>query len=188
MPSYKRVARHYFQLRILQAEVLDVLLQRNIIRLEADHPGIKNPHMHDRMKWRHLDDPAAFHQWRGQMDDRLKHWKDTAPSSTKETSVSFNPDFFTLNYWQVVMMLYRQNLNIPIEDAGDLESPDGDQHSNVPANDIFDPHDAIPIKIVEAARNILHLYRQLHKRKLVNWTYLATHAIFITGNPRPHSS
>lgn len=180
-PSYKRVAWHYFRLRILQAEVLDVLLQRNIIRLEAAHPEIKNRYLHDRMKWGHLAEPQAFREWRDDMDRRLMEWKDTAPTSTEETSVRFATEFFELNYWQVIIMLYRQNLNVPIEYGGDLGSPDDNQGRNVPHNDDLDPDEKIPMKIFEAATKILHLYRHLHKRRLVNWTYLATHAIFITA-------
>ncbi|KAI5284704.1 Fungal specific transcription factor, partial [Ascosphaera atra] len=37
------------------------------------------------------------------------------------------------------------------------------------------------VKVAEAGRKVLRIYRQLHRVKLVNYTYLATHSLFMAG-------
>ncbi len=41
-------------------------------------------------------------------------------------------------------------------------------------NDVF-------LKVAEAGQKVLKLYRQLHRVRLVNYTYLATHHLFMAG-------
>jgi hypothetical protein len=37
------------------------------------------------------------------------------------------------------------------------------------------------LKVAEAGQKVLRLYRQLHRVRLVNYTFLATHHLFMAG-------
>ncbi|KAB8072809.1 fungal-specific transcription factor domain-containing protein [Aspergillus leporis] len=178
--SYKHAAHHYFKLRVLQSEIQDVL-QHQQTRF-AKH---KAPHTVKRFTRTDLTSPFlqgfdSFRSWRKDIHQRLNEWQQTAPTK-HDTGVQFSVEFLELNYWQAIIMLYQQSLTVPAElvdeltPAEDVSSP---SFSNV---DDGDDEDEIYYKVAEAGQKVIRIYRQMHRVRLVNYTYLATHHIFMAG-------
>lgn len=180
-PSYKRVSHHYFRLRLLQSEILQVLQYRQAQKVHAKDRKRSNQYMHTRLSSSFLEPFANFHAWRKDIDRRLWEWKETAPLQ-QDTTVHFSVKFLELNYWQAVIMLYRQSLSVPPDLAGEA-GPHNDVESPLtPNNDGDHEHeDDIFLKVAEAGQRVLKLYRQLHRVHLVNYTYLATVHLFMAG-------
>jgi Fungal specific transcription factor domain/Fungal Zn(2)-Cys(6) binuclear cluster domain len=178
-PSYKHVAYHYFRLRLLQSEILQVLQhqQAQIARQGGTNRG--NEFMHTRLPSPFLANFDSFRSWRKDVDRRLWEWKESAPSPL-DTGVQFSVDFLTLNYWQAVIMLYRQSLTVPapllpMSPKEEITSPSvASIEEREDESDVF-------LKVAEAGQKVLKLYRQLHRIRLVNYTYLATHHLFMAG-------
>jgi hypothetical protein len=181
-PSYKTVAYHYFRLRLLQSEVLQVLQHRQAQQARERGVNRDNPYMHI-----HLPSPflnsfhGSFRLWRADIDRRLWEWKEASPNQD-DTGVQFSPLFLELNYWQAIIMLYRQSLTVPSVLADELRSTNEDIQSPSVIN-IEDQEDeeAVFLKVAEAGQKVLKLYRQLHRIHLVNYTFLATHHLFMAG-------
>ena len=182
-PSYKRVAHHYFRLRLLQSEILQVLQYRQAQRVHAKDRNRSNQYMHTKLSSSFLNPFDSFHAWRKDIDRRLWEWKESAPLQ-KDTTVSFSVKFLELNYWQAVIMLYRQSLSIPPDLAGE-GGPHNEVESPLTANhEEYEHEDEIFLKVAEAGQRVLKLYRQLHRVHLVNYTYLATVHLFMAGRFR----
>jgi len=179
-PSYKRVAYHYFRLRLLQSEIVQVLQYQQAQMARMKGSNRHNDFMHTKLPSPFLVKHKSFKSWRKDIDQRLFEWKESAPHKT-ETAVSFSTQFLELNYWQAVTMLYRQSLSVPAAFAGEL-SPTEDvaSPSSVFTEDKED-EDLVFLKCAEAGQKTLKLYRQLHRLRLVNYTYLATHHLFMAG-------
>ena len=47
--------------------------------------------------------------------------------------------------------------------------------------ELQEDEERIFLKAAEAGKKVLRLYRQLHRRHLVNYTYLDTHQLFMAG-------
>ena len=138
--------------------------------------------MHSRLSSSFLQNFVSFHAWRKDIDRRLWEWKESAPLQ-EDTTVQFSVQFLELNYWQAVIMLYRQSLSVPPTFAGEV-SPSDDVASpmSVGTDDIdVEDEDDIYLKVAEAGQRVLKLYRQLHRLHLVNYTYLATVHLFMAG-------
>lgn len=179
-PSSKRVAHHYFRLRLLQSEILQVLQYRQAQRVHAKDGERKSPFMHTKLSCAFLQPFESFHAWRTDIDRRLWEWKESAPLQ-QDTTVQFSIKFLELNYWQAVIMLYRQSLSVPHTFAGEV-GPHNDVESPMTANvDSYEDEDEIFLKVAEAGQRVLKLYRQLHRVHLVNYTYLATVHLFMAG-------
>ena len=179
-PSYKRVAHHYFRLRLLQSEILQVLQYRQAQQVHAKDGARKSPFMHTKLFCTFLQPFESFHAWRKDIDRRLWEWKESAPLQ-EDTTVHFSIKFLELNYWQAVIMLYRQSLSVPPNLAGEV-GPHNDVDSPMTANaDCYEDEDEIFLKVAEAGQRVLKLYRQLHRVHLVNYTYLATVHLFMAG-------
>ena len=180
-PTYKCVSRHYFRLRLLQSEILQVLQYQQA--QQAHHQGIKrrNQFMHTQLPSPFLTKfHNSFRLWRKDIDQRLWEWKQSAPEP-HETGVGFSVQFLELNYWQAVIMLYRQSLSVPGPLANELSpTEDVSSPSSVRTEDKED-EDLVFLKCAEAGQKTLKLYRQLHRLRLVNYTYLATHHLFMAG-------
>ncbi|EER26694.1 positive regulator of purine utilization, putative [Coccidioides posadasii C735 delta SOWgp] len=179
-PSYKHVSYHYFKLRLLQSEIQQVL-QYQQARI-ARKSGIDRSS--DSMR---MDVPSPFLQkfdsfrsWRRDVHSRLDAWIQSSPTQ-RNIGVQFSIEFLELNYWQALTMLYRQSLVVPARLAADLGQT-GHAMSPTLTNmeDEEDPDD-IYLKVAEAGKMTLRLYRQLHRVRLVNYTYLATHHLFMAG-------
>lgn len=180
-PSYKRVSHHYFRLRLLQSEILQVLQYRQAKRVHEKDRERSNQFMHTKLSSSFLQPfGGSFYSWRKDIDRRLWEWKESAPLQ-QDTTVLFNIRFLELNYWQAVIMLYRQSLSVPPTFArergplNDVESPMS------PITEEFEEEDEIFLKVAEAGQRVLKLYRQLHRAHVVNYTYLATVHLFMAG-------
>jgi hypothetical protein len=179
-PTYKIVAHHYFRLRLLQSEILQVLQFQQAQMARAGGQNQTNPYMHKDLPSPFLSKYESFHAWRTDIDRRLYEWKSSAPAKA-QTGVQFSTEFLDLNYWQAIIMLYRQSLSVPAMFEGEyhtskeVESPT--VYTGVPRED----EDRVYLKVAEAGQKIVRLYRQLHLIGLVNYTYLATHHIFMAG-------
>lgn len=180
-PSYKRVSHHYFRLRLLQSEILQVIQWRQAKRVYQKDRSSGNQYMHTMLSSSFLQPfGGSFHAWRTDIDRRLWEWKESAPLQ-EDISVQFSVRFLELNYWQAVIMLYRQSLSVPAEMAGE----NGPHHDvEIPLSPHADDHEdeeEIFLKVAEAGQRVLKLYRQLHRIHLVNYTYLATVHLFMAG-------
>lgn len=179
-PSYKRVSHHYFRLRLLQSEILQVLQYRQAQKAHAADRTHHNQYMHTNLPSPFLQNFDSFHAWRRDIDRRLWDWKESAPLQ-QDTTVQFSVKFLELNYWQAVIMLYRQSLSVPPSLAGEI-SPSDDVSSPMSFNaEDHEDEDEIYLKVAEAGQRVLKLYRQLHRVHLVNYTYLATVHLFMAG-------
>jgi len=181
-PTYKLVAYHYFRLRLLQSEILQVLQHRQAQMARDRGINQDNPFMHTTLSSPFLKDfDGSFRLWRNDIDRRLWDWKLSAPNQ-QETGVQFNPLFLELNYWQAVIMLYRQSLTVPPPLAEELRSTNEDvQSPSMPNIEDSEDEDAVFMKVAEAGQKVLKIYRQLHLVHLVNYTFLATHHLFMAG-------
>ena len=180
-PSYKCVAHHYFRLRLLQSEILQVLQHRQAQQARASGANQGNDFMHTKLPSPFLANFDSFGMWRLDIDRRLWEWKESSPNQV-ETGVQFSPLFLELNYWQAIIMLYRQSLSVPSVLAGELGATNGDVSSPSMVNiEEQEDEERVFLKVAEAGQKVLKLYRQLHRVHLVNYTFLATHHLFMAG-------
>lgn len=179
-PTYKLVAHHYFRLRLLQSEILQVLQFQQAQSARASGQNSQNKFIPTTLPSPFLSRYDSFRSWRIDIDRRLYEWKTSAPTKYK-TGVGFSTEFLDLNYWQAIVMLYRQSLSVPAMFEGEyntsMEVNTPTHHSSEPRED----EDRVYLKVAEAGQRIMRLYRQLHVAGVVNYTYLATHHIFMAG-------
>jgi hypothetical protein len=178
--SYKHVAHHYFRLRLLQSEILQVLQynQAQIARQGNQMPSY--PEMHNHSPSPFLVKFESFRSWRSDIDKRLYHWKSSAPTR-QETGVAFSTEFLELNYWQAIIMLYRQSLSVPAMFEGEYNTSNEVNSPTAFTAELREDEDRIYLKVAEAGQKILRIYRQLHLSGLVSYTYLSTHHLFMAG-------
>ncbi|RYP75762.1 hypothetical protein DL771_002249 [Monosporascus sp. 5C6A] len=179
-PSYKMVAKHYFRLRLLQSEILQVLQYQQAQIARRHGQNLRNEYMHTDLRLPFLQKFDSFRSWRRNIDERLYEWKNSAPSK-KETGVAFSPEFLELNYWQAIIMLYRQSLSVPSMFEGEYNTSKEVNSPSVYTAEQQEDEERVYLKVAEAGQKILRLYRQLHVMGLVNYTYLATHHLFMAG-------
>ncbi|KAK3070260.1 hypothetical protein LTR53_010781 [Teratosphaeriaceae sp. CCFEE 6253] len=182
LPTYKLVAHHYFRLRLLQSEILQVLQHRQAEQIRASGANRHNEFMHTALPSPFVIPFNSFRDWRMDVDLRLTKWKDSAPDQSS-TGVAFTPLFLELNYWQAVIMLYRQSLTVPEPLAGELSPSTGGEVQSPGAASLEPREDEemVYMKVAQAGQTVLKIYRQLHRLKLVNYTFLATHHLFMSG-------
>ncbi|KAH3943103.1 hypothetical protein HBI56_100450 [Parastagonospora nodorum] len=180
-PTYKIVAHHYFRLRLLQSEILQVLQHRQAQQARASGANQGNEFMHTKLPSPFLAKFDSFRAWRVDIDRRLLEWKDSAPTQ-RDAGVQFSPLFLELNYWQALIMLYRQSLVVPSGLQSELGNTGSDVGSPSMVNvEEREDEDLVFLKVAEAGQKVLKLYRQLHRVHLVNYTFLATHHLFMAG-------
>lgn len=178
-PSYKHSAFHYFKLRLLQSEIQDVLQHQQARFARQRVPHAAKSFMRADVVSPFLQGFDTFRSWRRDVDRRLLEWKQSAPAP-QENGVRFPLEFLELNYWQAVIMLYQQSLTVPAELADEL-SPAEDVSSPSFSQVDEEDEDDIYYKVAEAGQKVIRIYRQMHRVRLVNYTYLATHHIFMAG-------
>ncbi|KAJ5131368.1 uncharacterized protein N7515_007407 [Penicillium bovifimosum] len=178
-PTYKHVAFHYFKLRLLQSEIHDVLQyqQARAVRRRASGAAILP---HAELSSPFLQGFASFRSWRHDVHRRLVEWLESAPTRL-ETGVRFSIELLELNYWQAIILLYQQSLTVPAELAGELTPVDEVSSPSFSNPDAGDDEDQVYLNVAEAGQKVIRIYRQLHRVRLVNYTYLATHHIFMAG-------
>jgi hypothetical protein len=179
-PSYKHAAYHYFRLRLLQSEILQVLQHQQAQMARAGGANQRNPYMHTSLPSPFLSKFDSFRSWRIDIDKRLWEWKTSAPTK-RETGVGFSVEFLELNYWQCVIMLYRQSLSVPPMFEGEYSTSEEVQSPSVQHVEMREDEERVFLKVAEAGQRVLRLYRQLHRVHLVNYTFLATHHLFMAG-------
>ena len=179
-PTYKLVAHHYFRLRLLQSEILQVLQFRQAQSVRASAQNPQNPYMHTELPSAFLYKFDSFRSWRIDLDKRLWEWKNSAPKK-EDTGVAFSTDFLNLNYWQAIIMLYRQSLSVPTVFEGEYDTAKEVNSPVVYNAELREDEDRVYLKVAEAGQKILRLYRQLHLLGVVNYTYLTTHHLFVAG-------
>jgi hypothetical protein len=179
-PSYKHAAYHYFRLRLLQSEILQVLQFQQATQARAGGLNQQNPYMHTKLPSPFLTKFDSFRSWRIDIDKRLYEWKSSAPTK-RETGVAFSVEFLELNYWQCIIMLYRQSLSVPSMFEGEYNTSDEVNSPSVHNVELREDEERVFLKVAEAGQRVLRLYRQLHRVHLVNYTFLATHHLFMAG-------
>ncbi|KXJ92230.1 fungal-specific transcription factor domain-domain-containing protein, partial [Microdochium bolleyi] len=179
-PTYKAVARHYFRLRLLQSEILQVLQYQQTQIARFNGQNVRNEYMHTNLPSPFLARFTSFRDWRRHIDQRLFEWKASAPTKA-QSGVAFSPEFLELNYWQTIIMLYRQSLSVPSMFEGEYNTSKEVNSPSVFTAEQRDDEERVYLKVAEAGQKILRLYRQLHLVGLVNYTYLATHHLFMAG-------
>ena len=180
-PSYKHVSHHYFRLRLLQSEILQVLQHQQAQAARRSGTNSRNEFMHTTLPSPFLVPfDSNFRAWRKDIDRRLWEWKQSAPFQ-QDTGVDFKVNFLELNYWQAVIMLYRQSLSVPEPLARELSPTEDVSSPSSTRKEEREDEDDVFLKVAEAGQKVLKLYRQLHRVKLVNYTYLATHHLFMAG-------
>jgi hypothetical protein len=138
-----------------------------------------------------LHNHTSLQAWHRDVDRRLKEWIDTAPQSREQTGVAFSPQFLELNYWQARIMLYRPCLSVPVLLASEFGSNGGNARSRAAERGLgggaqvvrgrAEDEDRIYLIVAEAGTKVLRIYRQLHRVHQVNYTFLATHHLFMAG-------
>ncbi len=78
-------------------------------------------------------------------------------------------------------MLYRQSLTVPAPLAGELSPTEDVSSPSMVSVEEREDEDDVFLKVAEAGQKVLRLYRQLHRVRLVNYTFLATHHLFMAG-------
>ncbi|KAI0390703.1 fungal-specific transcription factor domain-containing protein [Xylariaceae sp. FL0594] len=179
-PTYKVVAKHYLRLRLLQSEILQVLQyqQAQVARHNGQNMG--NKYMHTQLPSPFLARFDSFRSWRKDIDRRLFDWKNSAPTR-QDSGVAFQPEFLELNYWQAIIMLYRQSLSVPAMFESEYHTSKEVNSPSIYSEELQVDQERVYLKVAEAGQRILRLYRQLHVQGLVNYTYLATHHLFMAG-------
>ncbi|KZF25076.1 hypothetical protein L228DRAFT_265560 [Xylona heveae TC161] len=180
VPSYKLVSHHYIRLRLLQSEILQVLQyqQAKIARAHGVNKHNKYMPKHLVSPWLHRFN--SFRAWRADIDHRLLEWKESSPRQ-EDIGVRFPVQFLELNYWQAVIMLYRHSLSVPHTLAEELGPTDDVSSPSMINVEEKEDEERVYLKVAEAGQKVLRIYRQLHRVRLVNYTFLATHHLFMAG-------
>ncbi|KAI2629441.1 fungal-specific transcription factor domain-containing protein [Xylaria nigripes] len=179
-PTYKVIAKHYLRLRLLQSEILQVLQYQQAQMARCNGQNRQNEYMHTQLPSPFLSGFDSFRSWRKNIDERLYAWKNSAPTK-QDSGVAFSPEFLELNYWQAIIMLYRQSLSVPAMFEGEYHTSKEVNSPSVYPQEKQEDQERVYVKVAEAGQRTLRLYRQLHLQGLVNYTYLATHHLFIAG-------
>jgi len=179
-PSYKHAAYQYFRLRLLQSEILQVLQHQQAQQARAGGANSRNRFMHTSLPSPFLSKFDSFRSWRIDIDKRLWEWKNSAPTK-RETGVGFSVEFLELNYWQCIIMLYRQSLSVPPMFEGEFNTSEEVNSPSMHNVELREDEERVYLKVAEAGQRVLRLYRQLHRVHLVNYTFLATHHLFMAG-------
>ena len=128
-----------------------MLQYRQAQRLHESKKQKVNEYMHTKLSSSFLQNHVSFHAWRKDIDRRLWEWKESAPAQ-EDTAVQFPIQFLELNYWQAVIMLYRQSLSVPPTLAGEV-SPSDDVVSPISVNtEELEDEDDIYLKVAEAGQ------------------------------------
>ncbi|KAK9352195.1 fungal-specific transcription factor domain-containing protein [Lipomyces doorenjongii] len=100
---------------------------------------------------------ATLKEWQTNMARRLEEWHNTAPKSAKDMNCNFNLYFLDLNYQQTRLLLHGISPAIPR-----------------PSVEAF-------FIIADASEKVIRAYRQLHREKNINYTWMAVHNLFMAG-------
>lgn len=88
-------------------------------------------------------------------------------------------------------MLYRPCLSVPVLLAEELGGAGGHakgraaERGFASGKERASEEERVYLVVAEAGSKVLRLYRQLHRVHQVNYTFLATHHLFMAGNTTP---
>ncbi|EFQ98536.1 purine utilization positive regulator [Nannizzia gypsea CBS 118893] len=179
-PSYKLVAHHYFKLRLLQSEIQEVLQHQQAMLARKNGRNRNNSFMHTKLPSPFLQKFDSFRSWRIDIHRRLDEWIQSSPKA-HEIGVQFSLQFLELNYWQTLISLYRQSLTVPKPLASERTPTEDVSSPSLASVEEPEDEDDVYLMVAEAGQKVLRIYRQLHRVRLVNFTYLATHHLFMAG-------
>ncbi|KAF3931293.1 hypothetical protein ABW19_dt0200047 [Dactylella cylindrospora] len=186
--TYKSISYAYFKLRLLQSEILQV----HHYQQTHNHPNSLPQHVHPtglNLVTPFLKPHQNLVEWRNDVDSRLKEWFNGCPKNKEVTGCAFSLEFLELNYWLTLMMLYRPSLSVPdllAEKFGGSIDP----NSKMKVDSLEKPRDRtrekeeeerVYVVVADAGMKVLRLYRQLHRMRQVNHTFLAVHHLFMAG-------
>lgn len=97
-------------------------------------------------------------QWRCHIHQELEFWRNLTPKTNRKMNCDFNVEFFTLNYNHTLLSL----------------------NGLSPKTFKLTP-DAYH-KVLEALKNLMACYTQLHSKKAINYTWAAVHNLFMAGS------
>ncbi|KAK7203816.1 fungal-specific transcription factor domain-containing protein [Myxozyma melibiosi] len=100
---------------------------------------------------------ATLKEWQTNMARRLEEWHNSSPKSAKDMNCNFNLYFLDLNYQQTRLLLHGISPAIPR-----------------PSVEAF-------FIIADASEHVIRAYRQLHREKNINYTWMAVHNLFMAG-------
>ncbi|KAK9245938.1 fungal-specific transcription factor domain-containing protein [Lipomyces tetrasporus] len=100
---------------------------------------------------------ATLKEWQTNMARRLEEWHNSSPKSAKDMNCNFNLYFLDLNYQQTRLLLHGISPAIPR-----------------PSVEAF-------FIIADASEKVIRAYRQLHREKNINYTWMAVHNLFMAG-------
>ncbi|RPA91867.1 hypothetical protein L873DRAFT_1818598 [Choiromyces venosus 120613-1] len=101
---------------------------------------------------------SSVEEWRKDVESRLKSWCNSVPKSKADmNNCGYNLSFIDLNYQQTRLLLYGLCPTVP-----------------TPSTEAFEV-------IADSGSRIIRLYRQLHREKCINYTWLACHNLFMAG-------
>ncbi|KAI6382394.1 hypothetical protein MCOR25_000691 [Pyricularia grisea] len=172
-PSYKFVAQHYFRLRLLQSEIVQAL------QIQQAQAACQQ-RMDTKMASPFPAQFASFRDWRRDIEKRLTEWRDSAPTK-EQTGVDFSTEFLEVNYWQVIIFLLRQSLPVPNDFRKEYQIFKEFNSPSIHNVELREDQEAVYVKVAEAGAKILKLYNRLNQRGVVNYTYLATHYVYMSG-------
>ncbi len=178
----KLIAQHFFRYRRLQSEILQVVQNREA----RDMWGLGDPHgsPSDAMPplLSFLHSATSYKEWRTNKAQSLLKWCESAPTQ-QETGVAFDV-LFCLNYWQALMMLYRQRVDLP----GTFQKRFATTQAIICRGPMHDDqksgYEDEHLILAEAGQHVIRLYRQLQQRGLLCYPYLATYHIFLAGKQK----
>lgn len=169
-PYSKLITHHYFKLRMLQSEIHEVLQYQRAQNTMS---------FNKRTACTNLSSPLlpfdSIPYWRRDMTRRLDEWKGCIPE--QKTGDCFPVVLLELDYWQTINQLYRPSIKVPAKLIEMTPATDPARYSS----DETGPENSIYLKVAEASGKVLQLYRLMRHVQLVDYTYLATHSIFLAG-------
>lgn len=79
--------------------------------------------------------------------------------------------------------LCRQSLSVPAPLAEELSASTGEdvESPGTIHKELEEDEQIVFLKVAQAGQTVLKLYRQLHRLRLVNYTFLSTHHLFMSG-------
>ena len=214
VPCSKYIARHYFQLRVLQSEVHEGVLGYCAARGRDDSSSSSSSSPSSPSRSGDVTAAAAsfpspplgddsdgsrsnasrflrklgvrsFGEWVGNVRTRLDAWRARVPV-VRRPGAWFPAALLELDYWLTVNLLYRGSMRVPAGLAWDSDLGFGLGLGGQPravegGRSGEDDDESVSIEVAEASQKVLQIYRMMHHVRLVNYTYLATHSIFMAG-------
>jgi hypothetical protein len=99
----------------------------------------------------------SLSEWKHAMARKLEEWHNQCPKSNRKMNCNFNLAFFELNYHQTRLLLYGLS---PGNSAPTVESY---------------------LIIADAGEKIIKKYHELHRKRVINYTWVAVHNLFMSG-------